>query len=218
MPARRVAAGQLVLLLFVSMGLSAKAHRASSLESPAASRKLQSGSSDLLFSEEVYPDDEPIAALAQPVIDVYAFISEFVSKFPDGTDVSDGTFDAALGAEIRQQLRKVGIQQLSNQGGVFVVRLAREQEYKLRVRIAVKRLLRFTLARDGNALVFSDIEGMELKVSFFLDWLELKHLKVSKDASGNTVIYAELVSGIVGRVSKTVTLGPDGKPIPPPKK
>jgi hypothetical protein len=151
-------------------------------------------------------------------VDVFKIVDGFLQNFPSDLDVSSTDFTAVLGAQTAQVLQMMGATHISNHGGVLKLTLQKPFEHDLGKKADIKldQECSFRYERQPGTVKITAVHGIQVKVNWFLGWMDFKAVKLASDSAGNTVVDATVHTLWKDRDYHTV-LGPDGKPLPAPK-
>ncbi|MBS1995400.1 MAG: hypothetical protein JSS86_03780 [Cyanobacteria bacterium SZAS LIN-2] len=157
----------------------------------------------------------PIPINGNAVANPYQYILEVLASIPSGTSLDQAQFDSVLGVDAGNFLRSLNVIHVDSLNGSIKVQLSTPYSNTLNGNeIRLGKLVQFSFTVNAAGVLICDpIAGIDVKANVLLGWMPVKHVEVSHDTAGNTIIEVE-VSTLFGTVKRVVRLDPDGKPIP----
>ena len=149
--------------------------------------------------------------------DLYPFLDGMLNKLPPQTNLDQSRFDQVLGSDAGNYLRTANVSSIEVKGDLFTVALSKATTTNLNgqaeLKVAQKVTFRYKKVNTptGAHLVFSKIDGVEVKATWLLGWMTVSQVDISLDAAGNTVLVVT-VDTFFGGIDRTFVIGPDGKP------
>ncbi|MFA7340061.1 MAG: hypothetical protein WC028_25000 [Candidatus Obscuribacterales bacterium] len=148
---------------------------------------------------------------------IFPFLQGMLNKLPAPTNLDANRFDQVLGIDAGNYLRTANVSRIEVVGDLFNLSLTKVSTTNLngQADLRVAQKVTFTYQKvaspTGSHIVFSNIDGVEVKATWLLGWMTVSQVDVSLDAAGNTVLVVT-VDTFFGKTDRTFTIGPDGKP------
>jgi len=157
----------------------------------------------------------PIPINGNAVANPYQYILEVFASIPSGTSLDQAQFDSALGVDAGNFLRSLNVVHVDSLNNTVKVKLSAPYTNSMNgAEIRLGLLVQFTFRVDATGTLICDpVAGIDVKANSLLGWMPVKHVEVSHDTAGNTIIEVE-VSTFLGTVKRVIRLDPTGKPIP----
>lgn len=152
--------------------------------------------------------------------DLYPFVDSMLSKLPSPTNLDASRFDQVLGSDAGNYLRTANVTKIEVKGDLFSVELSKATTTNLNGQAELKVAKKVTFQYKkiagpaGERIVFSKIDGVEVKATWLLGFMTVSQVELSLDAAGNTVVVVT-VDTFFGKIDRTFIIGPDGKPRKP---
>jgi hypothetical protein len=145
----------------------------------------------------------------------YQYMLELFASLPSGTSLDQSQFDKVLGTDAATFLRSMNVTHLDSLNHAVHVTLSKQYETKAAsADIRLDTTVSFTFSENASGtLICDNIVGINVNASALLGWMPVKHVEVSHDTAGNTIIEVE-VSSLFGTIKRTIKLDPDGNPLP----
>jgi|GEM_PF-3129052 len=158
---------------------------------------------------------QPIPINGNAVANPYQYILEVFASIPSGTSLDQAQFDSVLGVDAGNFLRSLNVVHVDSLNNTVKVKLSTPYSNTMNgAEIRLGLLVQFTFRVDAaGTLICDPVAGIDVKASALLGWMPVKHVEVSHDTAGNTIIEVE-VSTFFGTVKRVIRLDPTGKPIP----
>jgi len=158
---------------------------------------------------------QPIPINGNAVANPYQYILEVFASIPSGTSLDQAQFDSVLGVDAGNFLRSLNVVHVDSLNNTVKVKLSAPYSNTMNgAEIRLGLLVEFTFRVDAaGTLICDPVAGIDVKASSLLGWMPVKHVEVSHDTAGNTIIEVE-VSTFFGTVKRVIRLDPTGKPIP----
>lgn len=149
-------------------------------------------------------------------VDIQRIALDLYQSLPDGQTVEAKDFASVFPADTARKIESVGIISVSRTGGHVELKLSREYKRHLsRVDVRLETSVAFDLIATGDAVEIRQIKGVKVHANWFLGWMDLRDLTITKDQQGRTLLIAQVSIWFKpGKTTYKVTLGPDGKPLP----
>lgn len=149
--------------------------------------------------------------------DLYPFVDSMLSKLPSPTSLDASRFDQVFGSDAGNYLRTANVTKIEVKGDFFSVELSKATTTNLNGQAELKVAKKVTFQYKkitgpaGERIVFSKIDGVEVKATWLLGFMTVSQVELSLDAAGNTVVVVT-VDTFFGKIDRTFIIGPDGKP------
>lgn len=136
-------------------------------------------------------------------------MDSLLSLVPQGMDLSLDDMEKLL-----RYARQNGVERVVNKGGQFQIFFKNTREEEISVgRFRVGRRLAFTYTKRADAILLSNVSGLDGRLSLkvfgrdLLPWVPVKTLILRQHANTDLVrVEAEVEAPILGRVAHEVTL------------
>lgn len=146
--------------------------------------------------------------------EIFQLFDGSISKFVDGTDVTDDRFTDVVDQTAANKLKDFGVKRIVNKGGDFTVTLdaQRDEQLDSSVSLRLAKKIQFHLVKNGGKTVITNLTGVKVKVSILLGWMDVTDLTIEKLSSGNTAVQAT-ISSWIKTFTYDVELDADGQPV-----
>jgi hypothetical protein len=150
----------------------------------------------------------PVPQIERP----YERAAKLFAALPHGTTLDRSQLTLVLGPEVAGYLTAIGVSRIANQTGAMTITLigAFSGVTPKGTRVQAAREITFDYRQEGGTIVLDNIVGIEVKPRFIPLWMPVKQITAAGDPAGNTTLKA-LLGTVVGNLSHTAKLGPDGK-------
>lgn len=145
---------------------------------------------------------------------MYDFAVGIIAKLPPGTTVVAKDFDAVLGVAAGDYLRTADVQKIEVKADLFEVTLGKAILTNLngQADLRVAKLVKFNYFKDTAGTVhLNKLNGVDVRVSTLLGWMPVRQVDFSRATADDTLVVVT-VDSFFGKMSRSFTIGPDGKP------